>query len=215
MVAAGLLILAAGITWKREPLLVPLGFGCLLANLAFPYLGGLFSTLQTAGLATGLLPILALIGLGASLDLKLLLIRPRAILLSAVGQVGIFFVILLATFWKFGLGEAASIGIASAASAASGPLAVFTANRLAPHLLAPVALAGVIFATILPVARTGIPAPVGGEVSVESCRGESTNSASPTSTSAPAHPSDCWGEHLVSRRRSSGRCGNAGQSFGN
>jgi oxaloacetate decarboxylase beta subunit len=155
MVVVGLLIVAGGLSWKREPLLVPLGFGCLLANLAFPYLGGLFSALHTAGLATGLLPILALIGLGASLDLTPLLTRPRTILLGAVGQLGVYLVVLLAVVWKFGLGEATSIGIASAASAASGPLAVFSANRLAPHLLAPVALAGFIFAAALPAARTG------------------------------------------------------------
>ncbi|MDD5368117.1 MAG: sodium ion-translocating decarboxylase subunit beta [Anaerolineaceae bacterium] len=179
MVMIGVLILAVAFIWKREPFLAPLGFGCLMANLAFPYLGGLFSGMHNAGLATGILPILGLVGIGASLDLSPLLTRPRIILLSAVGQVGIFFVILMAAFWKFAPGEAASIGIASAAGATSGLLAVFSVNRLAPHLLAPVALAGFLFATFLPVARTGCMRLLAPKSGLDSWEGNSPTSPVP------------------------------------
>jgi oxaloacetate decarboxylase beta subunit len=70
------------------------------------------------------------------------------VLLGAAGQFGIYGTLILATLLGFELNEAASIGIIGAID---GPTSIFVATRLAPHMLAPIAVAAYSYMSLIPV----------------------------------------------------------------
>ena len=131
IVALSLLFLA--IRKRFEPLLlVPIGFGTLLVNIpgsgfeAMPVYdaignlqtpGGLLYYIYSAGIATGLFPLIIFMGVGAMTDFSALLANPKTLLLGAAAQVGIFATVMgAAALGDFGLldfsiRDAASIGI--------------------------------------------------------------------------------------------------------
>ncbi|MFN2220104.1 MAG: sodium ion-translocating decarboxylase subunit beta, partial [Anaerolineae bacterium] len=94
MIAVGAVLVALAIVKKYEPvLLLPIGFGCILANI--PLTGmtdgtGLFGVLYAAGISTELFPLLIFLGVGAMIDFSPLLSQPKMMLLGAAGQFGIF-----------------------------------------------------------------------------------------------------------------------------
>ena len=139
-VAALLMYLA--IKKDYEPLLLlPIGFGALIANLPVSGIndpGGFFYYIYTYLLETGIIPILIFIGIGAMTDFGALISSPKSFLLGAAAQIGIFLAIILAVIFGFNLSEASAIGIIGSAD---GPTAVYVASHLAPHLLGPVAVA--------------------------------------------------------------------------
>jgi oxaloacetate decarboxylase beta subunit len=150
VIALGLIFLA--VFREVEPvLLLPIGFGCLLANIP---LGGMTSTLgplgvlYQAGIQTELFPLLIFIGVGAMIDFSPLLGQPHMVLLGAAGQFGIFGTLLLAITLGFPLNEAASIGVIGAID---GPTSIFVATRLAPELLAPIAVAAYSYMSLIPI----------------------------------------------------------------
>jgi oxaloacetate decarboxylase beta subunit len=150
LVGAGLIGLA--VIKEYEPvLLLPIGFGCILANI--PLTGmtdgtGLFGLLYQAGIATELFPLLIFVGVGAMIDFRPLLAQPQMVLLGAAGQFGIFGTLMLATLLGFPLNEAASIGVIGAID---GPTSIFVATKLAPNLLAPIAVAAYSYMSLIPV----------------------------------------------------------------
>lgn len=152
MIAAGGLLIYLAIAKDYEPvLLIPIGFGAILANL--PLTGvldpdGLLGLLYRAGVETELFPLLIFIGVGAMTDFGPLLENPRMALLGAAGQVGIFATLLLAISLGFDLNEAASIGIIGAID---GPTAIYVSSQLAPHLLGPIAVAAYSYMSLVPV----------------------------------------------------------------
>jgi oxaloacetate decarboxylase beta subunit len=152
MMAVGGLLIALAVIKKYEPiLLLPIGFGCILANI--PLTGmtegdGLFGLLYQAGIRTELFPLLIFIGVGAMIDFSPLLSLPRMALLGAAGQFGIFGTLMLATLLGFPLNEAASIGVIGAID---GPTSIFVATKLAPRLLAPIAVAAYSYMSLVPI----------------------------------------------------------------
>jgi oxaloacetate decarboxylase beta subunit len=150
---AGVLIYLA-IKKEFEPvLLLPIGFGAILANLPLteitnPEQGGFLGILYQAGIRTELFPLLIFIGIGAMTDFGPLLENPRMALLGAAGQVGIFGTLLLAISLGFNLNEAASIGIIGAID---GPTAIYVSSRLAPHLLGPIAVTAYSYMSLVPI----------------------------------------------------------------
>ncbi len=141
VVGAGL-IAAGAFARRRALLLIPAGFGCILANLGASGPGSTFQVLSEAGLQSGVFPILILAGLGTALDFRPLLRRPRMVLLAAAGQLGIYIPLILAILLGYSLGDAASIGMIGALN---WPAAVFVASRLSPGLLPLIALLAYIF----------------------------------------------------------------------
>jgi Na+-transporting methylmalonyl-CoA/oxaloacetate decarboxylase beta subunit len=92
-VAATLIYLA--IAKGYEPLLlIPIGFGALLANLPLAdmssYGDGIMALIYNAGIRTELLPPLIFMGVGVLTDFRPLLGRPITFLLGAAAQLGIF-----------------------------------------------------------------------------------------------------------------------------
>jgi oxaloacetate decarboxylase beta subunit len=91
---------------------------------------------------------LIFIGVGAMIDFSPLLAQPRMALLGAAGQFGIFGTLILATLLGFPLNQAASIGVIGAID---GPTSIFVATKLAPELLAPIAVAAYSYMSLIPI----------------------------------------------------------------
>jgi oxaloacetate decarboxylase beta subunit len=156
MAVGGTLILLAIVKEYEPVLLLPIGFGCILANI--PMTGmtdgdGLFGLLYNAGITTELFPLLIFIGVGAMIDFSPLLAQPRMVLLGAAAQFGIFGTLMLATLIGFPLNEAASIGVIGAID---GPTSIFVASQLAPELLAPIAVAAYSYMSLVPIIQPPI-----------------------------------------------------------
>ena len=158
---AGVLIFLA-IRKQYEPLLlIPIGFGIMLANLPNAAMGsheeGLIGLIYRSGIKTELLPPVIFLGVGSLTDFRPLLSRPITFLLGAAAQLGIF-VSAVGAFYLFGFSiqESAAIGIIGGAD---GPTSIFLAAKLAPHLLGPVALAAYSYMSLVPIIQPPISAP--------------------------------------------------------
>jgi sodium ion-translocating decarboxylase beta subunit len=159
MIVLGGVLITLAIVKKYEPvLLLPIGFGCILANI--PLSGmmvtdehGLFNVLYKAGISTELFPLLIFVGVGAMIDFSPLLSQPKMVLLGAAGQFGIFGTLILATLLGFPLNQAASIGVIGAID---GPTAIFVATKLSPELLAPIAVAAYSYMSLIPIIQIPI-----------------------------------------------------------
>jgi oxaloacetate decarboxylase beta subunit len=152
MIAVGAILIALAVIKEYEPvLLLPIGFGCILANIPLTGMNdgmGLFKVLYQAGISTELFPLLIFVGVGAMIDFSPLLSQPQLVLLGAAGQFGIFGTLILATLMGFPLNEAASIGVIGAID---GPTSIFVATKLAPRLLAPIAVAAYSYMSLVPI----------------------------------------------------------------
>lgn len=157
MITVGLILIGLAIFKEYEPmLLLPIGFGCILANIPMAGMtdgNGLFGVLYRAGISTELFPLLIFIGVGAMIDFSPLLSQPTMVLLGAAGQFGIFGVLILATLLGFPINEAASIGVIGAID---GPTSIFVAAKLAPNLLAPIAVAAYSYMSLVPIIQPPI-----------------------------------------------------------
>ncbi|MTI59752.1 sodium ion-translocating decarboxylase subunit beta [Iocasia frigidifontis] len=141
---------------KYEPLLLlPIGFGVLLANLPLADLmepGGLLYWLYQ-GVKLGIYPPLIFMGVGAMTDFGPLIANPKSVLLGAAAQFGIYVTFIGAILLGFTLQEAGSIGIIGGAD---GPTAIFLATKLAPHLLGPIAIAAYSYMALVPIIQPPI-----------------------------------------------------------
>lgn len=158
MILVGLVLIFLAISKEYEPvLLLPIGFGCILANLgmaATPEGKNFLSVLYRAGIESELFPLLIFIGVGGMIDFGPLLSQPHLALLGAAGQFGIFGVFLLASLLGFSLNESASIGMIGAID---GPTAIYVAGKLAPpHMLAPIAVAAYSYMSLIPIIQPPI-----------------------------------------------------------
>jgi len=98
MIAISLLLIFLAIRKRFEPLLlIPIGFGGLLANIPFAQGAasivdpeGFLGILYGMGVSNGLFPLLIFMGVGAMTDFGPLIARPKLALLGAAAQFGIF-----------------------------------------------------------------------------------------------------------------------------
>lgn len=148
---------------KFEPLLLlPIAFGMLLANLPLAnlmkegsnvYEHGVLRVIYT-GIKTNVFPCLIFMGVGAMTDFGPLIANPISLLLGAAAQLGIYTAFTLAiASGMFTANEAASIGIIGGAD---GPTSIFTATALAPHLVAPIAVAAYSYMALIPLIQPPI-----------------------------------------------------------
>lgn len=160
---AGLLIYLA-IAKDYEPmLLLPIGFGAILANIPLSNAitqvvdgkeeVGVLSVLYNAGIATELFPVLIFIAVGAMIDFSPLLRNPFMLFFGAAAQVGIFTTMIVAILLGFNLQEAATIGIIGAAD---GPTSIIVAQKLAPSLIAPITVAAYSYMSLVPIIQPPI-----------------------------------------------------------
>lgn len=182
MIFISFILLYLAIGKGFEPLLLlPIAFGMLLTNLPGAgmyhseiFEGGhvnwsAFGDSDTFGLIDvlylgvklGVYPCLIFIGVGASTDFGPLIANPKSLLLGAAAQVGIFVAFLGAQIissmgvdgLSFSQAAAGAIGIIGGAD---GPTAIYTASRLAPALLGPIAIAAYSYMALVPVIQPPI-----------------------------------------------------------
>ena len=156
MIAIAVLLIYLAIFKQAEPyLLLPIGFGMLLANFPGvdifkdPVTGeyaGLLGTLYI-GVKKGIYPCLIFLGIGATTDFGPLIGNPKTMLLGAAAQIGIFITFLGALALGFTGPEAASIGIIGGAD---GPTAILTTTTLADHLLPAISVAAYSYMALVP-----------------------------------------------------------------
>lgn len=152
MLTFGCILIYLAIKKDYEPaLLLPIGFGTILANI--PYSAaigehGPLTILFNAGIMTELFPLLIFIAIGAMIDFSILLKNPFMLLFGAAAQFGIFFTMSAATVFGFSLKQAASIGIIGAAD---GPTSIYVASRFAQDLLGPISVAAYSYMALVPI----------------------------------------------------------------
>ena len=163
MIIIGMLLLYLAINKNFEPLLlVPIGFGGVLANipgagLADP--GGILYQFYTIGIESGAFPLIIFMGVGAMTDYCPLLANPKTLFLGAAAQFGIFATlmgaVLLSTFgvFDFSLADAAAIGIIGGAD---GPTSIYVASKLSPDLLGAIAVASYSYMALVPLIQPPI-----------------------------------------------------------
>ena len=167
-VIGGVLIFLAVRKGYEPLLLIPIGFGAILANLPNALMSAsadgvaaaghathpLMQLIYNAGIKTEFLPPVIFLGVGALTDFRPLLGRPLTFLLGASAQFGIFMA-ALGAFFIFGFSpqEAAAIGIIGGAD---GPTSIFLASIMAPHLLGAIAVAAYSYMSLVPIIQPPI-----------------------------------------------------------
>lgn len=163
MIVVGGLLIFLAIKKGFEPLLlIPIGFGGILANIPIAGIAGpdgLLGILYHAGIETGVFPLLIFMGVGAMTDFGPLLARPSLMILGAAAQFGIFFTLFgaiamnLIPGMEFTMADAAAIAIIGGAD---GPTAIYVASRLAPDLLGAIAVAAYSYMALVPIIQPPI-----------------------------------------------------------
>ena len=152
MMAVGATLIYLAIKKDYEPaLLLPIGFGTILANIPFSSaIGdeGPLTILFNAGILTEMFPILIFIAIGAMIDFSVLLKNPFMMLFGAAAQVGIFVTMMVAALLGFTFFQSAAIGIIGSAD---GPTSIFVAGRFAPELLGPITVAAYSYMALVPI----------------------------------------------------------------
>jgi carboxybiotin decarboxylase len=152
----GFLLIYLAVIRDYEPtLLLPIGFGAILANIphssaisqAVGEEGFLF-VLYNGGIANELFPVLIFVAIGAMCDFTPLIRRPSVMFFAAAAQFGIFATAVAAAFVGFKFEHAASIGIIGAAD---GPTTIYVASRYAVDLLGPLSVAAYSYMSLVPV----------------------------------------------------------------
>ena len=174
MFTIGGVLITLAVKKNFEPLLlIPIGFGAILANLPgaemsayseaadggkWPLLGFVYTT---AIKNAELLPPIIFMGVGALTDFRPLLGRPITFLLGAAAQLGIF-IAALGAFYIFRdmldikIQHAAAIGIIGGAD---GPTTIYLASKLVPNdegFLGAVAVAAYSYMALVPVIQPPI-----------------------------------------------------------
>ena len=159
MMAVGGVLIYLAIAKEYEPvLLLPIGIGCIIANLPLsamidPHENGMLYVLKQAGIDNELFPLLIFIGVGAMMDFRPLLAQPLFALMGAAGQFGIFGTLVLAILLGFPMNEAASIGIIGAID---GPTSIYVAGKLAPHMLGVISVVAYSYMSLVPIIQPPI-----------------------------------------------------------
>ncbi|MCE2571409.1 sodium ion-translocating decarboxylase subunit beta [Motilimonas eburnea] len=163
MMAVGAVLLYLAIVRKFEPLLLlPIGFGAILANIPNAGLndeGGLLYYVYHIGIDSGVFPLLIFMGVGAMTDFGALIANPKMLFLGAAAQFGIFATLFGAIAlnvipgFEFTLQDASAIAIIGGAD---GPTAIFLASKLAPHLLGAIAVAAYSYMALVPLIQPPI-----------------------------------------------------------
>jgi oxaloacetate decarboxylase beta subunit len=160
---SGLLIYLAIAKGFEPLLLIPIGFGGILANIPVAGIAGhegFLGIIYAFGVKSGLFPLLIFMGIGAMTDFGPLIANPKTALLGGAAQLGIFTTLMGALFLSqhlsfihFSIKDAASIGIIGGAD---GPTAIFLTSRLSPNLLGAIAVAAYSYMALVPIIQPPI-----------------------------------------------------------
>jgi len=169
-IIASVLIYLAVVKEYEPSLLLPIGFGAILANLP-PVISGMAAVIGTAeepgflkvlfnaGIANELFPILIFIAIGAMIDFTPLLKNPFMIFFGAAAQFGIFATFLLAMVLLplIGVTDADFLRIRLASAigiigAADGPTTLYVANLFKlKDYIGPISVAAYSYMSLVPI----------------------------------------------------------------
>ncbi len=145
-------IMYMAIKKEFEPLLLlPIGFGILVANLPGAHLmddNMLLWFFYNYGIKTEIIPCLIFLGLGALTDFGPMISNPKTLLLGAAAQAGVYITYFGAILAGFSVKEAAGIGIIGGAD---GPTTIYVLSYLAPYLMGPCAVAAYSYMAMVPL----------------------------------------------------------------
>ncbi len=161
MICIGLIFIYLAIAKEFEPmLLIPIGFGILVGNVAFVpgfklgvYEAGSVMNYLYFGVSQGVYPPLIFLGIGAMTDFSALISNPKLVLIGAAAQLGIFGAYTMALALGFSPAEAGAIGIIGGAD---GPTAIFLSSKLAPSLMGAIAISAYSYMALVPVIQPPI-----------------------------------------------------------
>lgn len=161
MILIGLVFIYLAIAKEFEPmLLVPIGFGILVGNIAFVpgfkigiYESGSVMNYLYFGVMQGVYPPLIFLGIGAMTDFSALISNPKLVLIGAAAQLGIFGAYALSLRLGFSPTEAGAIAIIGGAD---GPTAIFLSSKLAPDLMGAIAISAYSYMALVPVIQPPI-----------------------------------------------------------
>jgi oxaloacetate decarboxylase beta subunit len=175
MVIVGFVVVYLGAAKGFEPLLlIPIGFGIVFVNIPGAGMGdpgiwneelhlfehqGFLNVIYNAGVGNEFFPLIIFIGIGAMTDFGPLIANPKTAILGAAAQFGVFgtlFGIAIANYLPgvaFNLKEACAVAIIGGAD---GPTTIYIAAKLAPHLLATVAVAAYSYMALVPLIQPPI-----------------------------------------------------------
>ncbi|MBL9207643.1 MAG: sodium ion-translocating decarboxylase subunit beta, partial [Opitutaceae bacterium] len=145
MIAVAAVLFYLAIAKEVEPLLLlPIGFGCLLANLPLSEVmdnEGVLKTLYDFGIGNELFPLLIFVGIGSMTDFSPLLANPKLLLFGAAGQLGIFLTLIVALAFGFSKEESVAVAVIGACD---GPTVIYVANLFAGLQKIPTAMVGAL-----------------------------------------------------------------------
>lgn len=156
LIIVGLVLVYLAINKKYEPfLLLPIGFGCIVANIPSIDLllpGGLLSFFYL-GVKKVIYPPLIFMGVGAMTDFGPMIANPSLLILGAFAHIGIFIALIGAKALGFSIQQSGAIGIIGGAD---GPMAIYVTQKLAPQLMAQISVAAYSYMALMPLIQPPI-----------------------------------------------------------
>ena len=164
MLAIGFLIVYLGAAKGFEPLLlIPIGFGTILVNIPGAGMGdgpdGMLHIIYSAGVGNEFFPMLIFMGIGAMTDFGPLIANPKTALLGGAAQLGVFATLFGVAAMNFipgidyNMKQACAIAIIGGAD---GPTSIYVSGKLAPEMMAVIAVAAYSYMALVPMIQPPI-----------------------------------------------------------
>ena len=164
MLAIGFLIVYLGAAKGFEPLLlIPIGFGTILVNIPGAGMGdaphGMLHILYSAGVGNEFFPMLIFMGIGAMTDFGPLIANPKMARLGGAAQLGIFATLFGVALMNlipgvdYNMLQACAIAIIGGAD---GPTSIYVSGKLAPEMMAVIAVAAYSYMALVPMIQPPI-----------------------------------------------------------
>jgi len=164
MMAIGFLIIYLGAAKGFEPLLlIPIGFGTVFVNIPgggmYAEHSGMLKIIYDAGVGNEFFPMLIFMGIGAMTDFGPLIANPKTALLGGAAQLGVFATLFGVALMNlihgvdYNMLEACAIAIIGGAD---GPTSIYASGKLAPHMMAVIAVAAYSYMALVPMIQPPI-----------------------------------------------------------
>jgi len=164
MILIGFLIVYLAVAKGFEPLLlIPIGFGTILVNIPGAGMGdaphGMLHIIYSAGVGNEFFPMLIFMGIGAMTDFGPLIANPKTALLGGAAQLGVFFTLFgvallnLLPEIEYNMLQACAISIIGGAD---GPTSIYVSGKLAPEMMAVIAVAAYSYMALVPMIQPPI-----------------------------------------------------------
>ena len=164
MMAIGFLIIYLGAAKGFEPmLLIPIGFGTVFVNIPgagmYAEHSGMLRIIYDAGVGNEFFPMLIFMGIGAMTDFGPLIANPKMALLGGAAQLGVFFTLFGVALMNlipgidYNMLQASAIAIIGGAD---GPTSIYVSGKLAPEMMAVIAVAAYSYMALVPMIQPPI-----------------------------------------------------------